>query len=78
MQYGDNEQPQSGEYKPRLDAPKLAAFAAISLAGVALVVVSVTGAPSVGASIINNLPLTTVTHGDELKQMFHSLQSVKQ
>jgi murein DD-endopeptidase MepM/ murein hydrolase activator NlpD len=62
LQHGDNEQPQSDEYKPRLDAPKLAAFAAISLAGVALVVVSVTGAPSVGASIINNLPLTTVTH----------------
>lgn len=64
MQQGDTEQPQMSAPKDRLDAPRLAAFAAITLAGVALVVVSVTGAPSVGASIINNLPLTTVTHGE--------------
>ena len=52
----------SNEPKDRLDGPRIAAYAAIVFAGVALAVVSLTGAPSVGASVADNIPLRTVKH----------------
>jgi murein DD-endopeptidase MepM/ murein hydrolase activator NlpD len=73
LQPGDFEQPHTNDRplndrRDRLDAPRMAAYAAIIAAGVALVVVSVTGAPSVGASILNNLPLTNVQHSEIIER----------
>jgi murein DD-endopeptidase MepM/ murein hydrolase activator NlpD len=62
LQTGDFRQPLSNDRKEGLDGPRVAAFAAIIFAGVTLAVVALTGAPSVGASVTGELPLTTVTH----------------